>query len=105
MHMALNSNEQEIDGFTPNQRFFLSYGHIWAQNIRDEEKLRLTKVDVHSLGRYRVLGPLRNMPEFYSAFNIKEGDYMYLPENERVVRITSYNVCYTKLLRNRFFHS
>ncbi len=85
MHMALNGNEQEIDGFTPNQRFFLSYGHIWAQNIRDEEKLRLTKVDVHSLGRYRVLGPLRNMPEFYSAFNIKEGDYMYLPENERVV--------------------
>lgn len=85
LHMALKGDEPEIDGFTPNQRFFLSYGHIWAQNIRDEEKLRLTKVDVHSLGRYRVLGPLRNLPEFYAAFNVKEGDYMFLPENERVV--------------------
>ncbi|WP_120274079.1 M13 family metallopeptidase [Mangrovibacterium diazotrophicum] len=86
LHMALDGKEQaEIDGFTPDQRFFLAYAHLWAQNIRDEEKLRLTKVDVHSLGRYRVLGPLRNMPEFYAAFDVKPGDYMYLPEDERVV--------------------
>ncbi|WP_107823584.1 M13 family metallopeptidase [Mangrovibacterium marinum] len=85
MQMALKGDEPQIDGFTPDQRFFLSYAHIWAQNIRDEEKLRLTKVDVHSLGRYRVLGPLRNTPEFYAAFDIKAGDYMYLPEDERVV--------------------
>lgn len=85
LHMALKGDEQPIDGFTPDQRFFLAYAHLWAQNIRDEEKLRLTKVDVHSLGRYRVLGPLRNMPEFYAAFDIKQGDYMYLPKNEQVV--------------------
>lgn len=85
LQMELTGNENEIDGFTPEQRFFLAYAHLWAQNIRDEEKLRLTKLDVHSLGRYRVLGPLRNMPEFYAAFDVKENEYMYLPENERVV--------------------
>lgn len=85
LQMELTGNEKEIDGFTPEQRFFLAYAHLWAQNIRDEEKLRLTKLDVHSLGRYRVLGPLRNMPEFYAAFDVKENEYMYLPENERVV--------------------
>ena len=85
LNMALTGDEKPIDGFTPHQRFFLAYAHLWAQNIRDAEKLRLTKVDVHSLGRYRVLGPLRNMPQFYQAFNVKEGDYMYLPDSTRVV--------------------
>lgn len=80
---VLKGNEKAIDGFSPEQRFFLAYAHLWAQNIRDEEMLRLTKLDVHSLGRYRVLGPLRNMPEFYDAFGVKEGDGMYLAENER----------------------
>ena len=80
------SNETgPIDGFTPDQRFYLSYAHLWASNVRDKEILRLTKEDVHSLGRFRVLGPLRNLPEFYKAFNVKEGDYMYLPENQRAV--------------------
>lgn len=78
------SNETEsIDGFTPDQRFFLAYAHLWANNVRDKEIVRLTKEDVHSLGRLRVLGPLRNMPEFYAAFDVKEGDNMYLPEDER----------------------
>ena len=82
----LASKETEpIDGFTPDQRFYLAYAHLWASNVRDKEILRLTKEDVHSLGRFRVLGPLRNLPAFYQAFNIKEGDYMYLPENERAV--------------------
>jgi putative endopeptidase len=58
---------------------------LWAQNIRDKEILRRTKEDVHSLGRFRVLGPLRNLPAFYAAFDVKEGDFMYLPENERAV--------------------
>jgi len=74
-----------IDGFTPDQRFYLAYAHLWAGNIRDKEILRLTKEDVHSLARFRVLGPLRNLPVFYKAFDIKEGDYMYLAENERAV--------------------
>jgi len=75
----------KIDGFTPDQRFFLGYAHVWAQNIRDQEILRRTKEDVHSLGRFRVNGPLRNMPEFYKAFEIKPGDPMFLPEEERAV--------------------
>ncbi|HBL74540.1 MAG TPA: peptidase M13 [Prolixibacteraceae bacterium] len=82
---VLKGDEKPIDGFTPEQRFFLAYAHIWAQNIRDEEMLRRTKIDVHSLGRYRVLGPLRNLPEFYTAFNVKEGDAMYLAESDRAV--------------------
>ena len=81
-HNASNQKDP-IDGFTPDQRFFLSYAHVWAGNVRDKEILRLTKEDVHSLGRYRVLGPLRNMPQFHAAFNVKEGDYMYLPEDKR----------------------
>ncbi|MBN2648865.1 MAG: M13 family metallopeptidase [Prolixibacteraceae bacterium] len=80
------SNETEsIDGFTPDQRFFLAYAHLWANNVRDKEIVRLTKEDVHSLGRLRVLGPLRNMPEFYAAFDVKKGDNMYLPVDERAI--------------------
>ncbi len=72
-----------ISGFTPAQRFFLAYAHIWAQNIRREEILRRTKEDVHSLGRFRVNGPLRNLQPFLDAFNVKPGDPMYLPPEER----------------------
>lgn len=74
---------EPISGFTSEQRFFLSFAHLWANNIREKEMLRLTKEDVHSLGRYRVLGPLRNVPAFHKAFNVKPGNYMYLPEEER----------------------
>lgn len=77
------NNGKEIDGFTPLQRFFLAYAHVWAQNIRDKEKIRLTKVDVHSLGENRVNEPLRNMPEFHKAFGAKQGDYMFLSEEQR----------------------
>ncbi|HET6557842.1 MAG TPA: M13 family metallopeptidase, partial [Prolixibacteraceae bacterium] len=85
LQKVLNGKEEPIDGFTPEQRFFLAYAHVWAQNIRDKEIVRRTKEDVHSLGRFRVIGPLRNMPEFHKAFNVKEGDYMYLSESERAV--------------------
>ena len=73
-----------IDGFTPEQRFYLSYGAIWAQNITDEEKARLTKLDVHSLAVNRVNVSLRNFQTFFDAFGIKEGDPMWRPESERV---------------------
>ncbi len=73
-----------IDGFTPEQRFYLSYGTIWAQNITDEEKVRLTKLDVHSLAVNRVNVSLRNFQTFFDAFGIKEGDPMWRPESERV---------------------
>lgn len=85
MKKAATGNEKPIDGFTPDQRFFLAYAHLWAQNIRDKEIIRRTKEDPHSLGRFRVLGPLRNMPQFYQAFDVKEGDYMYLKEADRAV--------------------
>lgn len=85
MKKASTGKEEAIDGFTPDQRFFLAYAHLWAQNIRDKEIVRRTKDDVHSLGRFRVLGPLRNLPQFYSAFGAKEGDYMFLKESDRAV--------------------
>lgn len=85
LQKVLTGNEKPIDGFNPDQRFFLAYAHLWAQNIRDKEIVRRTKEDPHSLGRYRVIGPLRNLPQFYKAFNVKEGDYMFLKESDRAV--------------------
>ena len=76
---------EDIEGFTGEQRFYIGYATLWAQNITDEEKERLTKVDVHSLGRNRVNATLRNIESFYEAFGITEGDAMYMPAEERVV--------------------
>ena len=85
MENALKDNPQgPIDGFTPEQRFYLSYGIIWAQNITDEEKKRLTLLDVHSLASNRVNVGVKNFQTFFDAFDIKEGDPMYLPESQRV---------------------
>ncbi|MDC1107336.1 M13 family metallopeptidase, partial [Prolixibacteraceae bacterium] len=81
----VKKNDNKIDGFTPDQRFFLAYAHVWANNMRKAEKLRRTKTDPHSLGEYRTNGILRNVPEFYEAFEVKEGDEMYLLEEERAV--------------------
>ncbi len=80
-----SSASEKIDGFTPEQRFYLAYAHVWGQHITDKEILRRTKEDVHSLGRFRVLGPLPNVPEFYKAFVIKPSDAMYLEEAKRAV--------------------
>ena len=74
----------DIDGFTHNQRFYLGYANLWAQNVRPQEILRRTKTDVHSLGKWRVNGALRNIDDFYEAFGIKEGDPMWMPEQERI---------------------
>ena len=74
-----------VDGFTPAQRFYLSYANVWADNIREAEILRRTKIDEHSLGRWRVNATLKNIDTFYSAFGVKEGDAMYLAPAERVV--------------------
>ena len=75
----------DIDGFTGEQRFYIGYATLWAQNITDQEKERLTKVDVHSLGRNRVNATLRNIQSFYDAFGITEQDAMYMPVEERVI--------------------
>ena len=83
---SLGGKEPEpIDGFTADQRFFLGYASVWAQNITDEEKARLTKLDVHSLGENRVNATLRNFQTFFDAFGISEGDPMWRPESERVI--------------------
>jgi len=85
LHNALGETvPAPIDGFTAEQRFFLGYAHVWAQNITDEESARLTKLDVHSLGKNRVNVALRNFGYFFDAFGIKEGDAMWRPESERV---------------------
>lgn len=85
-HNALGDSEGEtIDGFTPDQRFYLAYSNVWAGNIREAEILSRTKTDPHSLGRWRVNATLRNIQPFFDAFGIKEGDNMWRPEAERVV--------------------
>jgi len=80
-----DSHPEPVDGFTAEQRFYLAYAALWAQNITDQEKSRLTLLDVHSLGENRVNVTLRNLDTFFQAFGIKEGDPMYRPESERVV--------------------
>ena len=80
-----NPYKENIDGFTPDQRFYLAYARLWAQNIRDAEILRLTKIDPHSLGSLRVDAALQNIDTFYDAFGIKEGDKMYIAPENRVV--------------------
>lgn len=74
-----------IDGFTNEQRFFLGYATLWGQNIRPEEIRRRTKIDPHSLGKWRVNAALRNIAPFYAAFDIKEGDPMFMAPADRVV--------------------
>ena len=73
------------DGFTHEQRFYMGYANLWAQNVRPEEILRLTKLDPHSLGKWRVNGAVRNIESFYAAFGIKEGDAMFMAPADRVV--------------------
>lgn len=74
---------EAIDGFTPAQRFFLSYAALWAGNVRDAEILRLTKIDPHSLGRWRVDGAVPHVDAWYDAFNITSSDPLWLPKEKR----------------------
>jgi putative endopeptidase len=72
-----------IDGFTPEQRFFLGYARGWAVNMRPEIARLIAKQDPHPLNKFRVNGPLSNMPQFAAAFACKEGDAMVRPEKDR----------------------
>ena len=76
---------KKIDGFTPMQRFYLSYGRIWAENITPEAAYQQTKSDPHSLGEYRVNQTLRNIDTFFKAFDIKPGAKMWLDEKDRTI--------------------
>ena len=73
-----------IDGFTPNQRFFISWSTVWRSKMRDEALKNQVKTDPHSPGMYRSYVPLQNVDAFYSAFDIKEGDGMYIAPEKRV---------------------
>lgn len=76
---------KEIDGFTPAQRFYLSYGRIWAKHMTEEAIYQQTKSDPHSIGRNRVNATLRNIDTWYDAFGVKEGDKMWLAPAERAI--------------------
>lgn len=78
-----NAPLNTIDGFTAEQRFFLAYSNVWAGNIRQEEILRRTKEDEHSLGRWRVNGALPHINAWYEAFGITEKDAMFIPKEKR----------------------
>ncbi len=73
-----------IDGFTGDQRFFLGFGQIWRGKARPEETKRLLTIDPHSPPKFRANGSAVNVDAFYAAFDVKEGDGMYLPPDERV---------------------
>ena len=73
----------KIDGFTPEQRFFLAGAQMWQTKYRDEALKKQVLTNPHSPGKFRVIGPFSNMPEFYAAFGVKEGDKMFRPESVR----------------------
>lgn len=85
IHLKENENPGEIDGFTPEQRFFLSWATVWRTKMRDEALNNLIKTDPHSPGMYRAYVPLQNIEAFYEAFNIQEGDSMYVKPENRVL--------------------
>jgi putative endopeptidase len=83
--MSLDGKEPPvIDGLTGMQRVFLGYAQVWRRIYRDEELRRRIATDPHAPSEYRANGAVRNVPEFYEAFDVKEGDALYLPPAERV---------------------
>ncbi len=78
-------SNQKLDGFTPDQRFFISIARIWRVKTRDEFMRMYVNTNPHSPAKWRVNGPLMNFTPFYKAFNVQPGDKMYKPESERIV--------------------
>jgi putative endopeptidase len=76
--------QKKIDGFTPEQRFFLGFAQIWRANQRDEDTKRRVMIDPHSPGRFRCNGPMSNMPEFAKVFDVSDGAPMVRPPDKRV---------------------
>ena len=73
-----------LNGLTGEQRFFLGWAQMWACKYRESELRQRLMTDPHAPTEYRVLGVVSNMPEFYEAFDVKEGDKLYRAANERV---------------------
>ncbi len=84
LHLKENGNPGLIDGYTPEQRFFISWGTIWRTKMRDEAVKNMVKTDPHSPAMYRAYVPLQNVDSFYNAFQIKPGDGMYIAPEKRV---------------------
>jgi predicted metalloendopeptidase len=84
-HLSLGGKQAPlIDGFSGDQRFFLGWAQIWRRKHRVDDLKHRLATDPHSPAEYRVNGTLRNVPAFYAAFGVKEGDKMYLPPGQRV---------------------
>jgi putative endopeptidase len=76
LHEVLNGQEDKVEGFTPDQRFFLGFAQIWCENSSPQAERQQALTNPHSPGRYRVNGTLQNMPEFQKAFSCKAGQPM-----------------------------
>ena len=81
---AQGKDTTKLDGFTPDQRFFISIAKIWRVKTKDEFMRMYVNTNGHSPARWRVNGPLMNFTPFYKAFNLQPGDKLYKPENERI---------------------
>ncbi|MFD1161095.1 M13 family metallopeptidase [Hwangdonia seohaensis] len=84
LYMAEHGRPENIDGYTPEQRLFLSWATIWRTKYTDDALRNQIKTNTHSPGMYRAVMPLKNVDAFYEAFDIKEGDAMYLKPEDRV---------------------
>lgn len=84
LHFKNTKRPGKIDGFTPEQRYFLSWATVWRSKYRDEALKNQIKTDPHSPGMVRASQPLKNVDAFYTAFDIKEGDAMFLEEDSRI---------------------
>lgn len=85
MYLKDKGNPGLIDGYTQDQRFFLSWATIWRTKTTDEYVVNQVKTDPHSPGQYRAIGPIINLDAFHKAFDTKEGDKHYLPKDKRIV--------------------
>lgn len=85
IHFKDHGKPEKIGGFTPEQRFFMSWATVWRTKARDEAMRNLIKTDPHSPGNFRAYVPLLNLEEFYKAFEIKEGDALFVKPEERVL--------------------
>jgi predicted metalloendopeptidase len=79
-----NKPKSKIDGFTPEQRFFIGFAQVWRGHSRPEYVRNQVVTDPHSPQQYRVIGTLSNMPEFYQAFGVKKGNKMWREDSKRV---------------------
>jgi putative endopeptidase len=84
MNVSKNKSSRKISGFTAAQRFFIAYAGVWAGSIREAEIRKRTKMDPHSLGRWRVNGALPHIDAWYDAFNISKEDPLFVPKEQRV---------------------